>query len=118
MDFDLIFLSKAELKRLRALAKSGDWLLDTKQDSALINHGLVSHQRLSIDSTETLRFHCKINDNGRIFLARLDRDKRNKRSDRRHNWLIALFTTAAGAILSRPLWQLLDCINEFLAGIF
>lgn len=117
MDFDLIFLTKKELNRLKALAKSGDWLLDTGEDHTLINNRLVSHEQLTI-GTGDLRFHCKINDNVKLYLAYLDREAQNKRSDRRHNWLIAPFTTAAGAVLSRPIWQALDQIIEWIQRIF
>ena len=38
------------------------------------------------------------------------RQAAEKRSDRRHDWLIAVFSALAGAFLSKPLWGVLENI--------
>lgn len=38
------------------------------------------------------------------------RQAAEKRSDRRHDWLIAIFSGLAGAFLSKPLWGVLESI--------
>ena len=38
------------------------------------------------------------------------RQAAEKRADRRHDWLIAIFSALAGAFLSKPLWGVLENI--------
>lgn len=43
------------------------------------------------------------------------RQEKEKRSDRAHDWLIAVFSALAGALLSKPLWGTLENIWKMVS---
>ena len=107
MNFENIFLSKKELNRLRKLAKSSQLLPQVPEDTKLINKYLTEHHLLRDENGNILGWHCRIVDRGRDYLKYHDRRSAERRSDRLHDWLIAIASILGGAFLSEPLWNLL-----------
>ena len=107
MNFESIFLSKKELKRLRELAKSNKYLIQMPEDTKLINLHLIEHSLLRDSNGNILGWHCRIKDTGEDYLKYHARRNAQRRSDRLHDWLIAIASMLGGAFLSEPLWNLL-----------
>lgn len=107
MNFENIFLTKQAIKRLRELAKSSEWSKRTPEDSVLINKHLIEHCLLKDSDGNILGWHCRIVDPGRDYLKYHDRRSAERRSDRLHDWIIAIASMLGGAFLSEPLWNLL-----------
>ena len=107
MNFENIFLSKKELKRLRKLAGANRLLLQVPEDTKLINLHLIEHALLRDSNGNALGWHCRIKDTGENYLKYHDRRNAERRSDRLHDWLIAIVSILGGAFLSEPLWNLL-----------
>jgi len=105
MDFENIFLEKKELKRLRKLAKSNQWIKSVPTDSQLINKRLVEHSLFWDTDGNIQGWHSKIIDKGKDYLKYYDRHRNERRSDRLHDWLIAIASMIGGALLSEPLWN-------------
>lgn len=55
-----------------------------------------------------------------VHLAELKRleDDAKVRSQRRHEWRIAIFTTLGGALLSKPLWTGISLLCSWIASFF
>lgn len=48
-------------------------------------------------------------------IARLDeltKQQKEKREQRRHEWVLAIFSALAGALLSEPLWAIINAITS------
>ena len=105
MDFENIFLTEEELKRLKELAKSGKWERHSLHEKGLREHGLVDRMLFRNPDGSSAGLHSKISDKGMIYLKRLEREKKEKRSDRFHDWILAIVSLILGALLSSPLWS-------------
>ena len=107
MNFENIFLSKKELKRIKKLAQSSQPLPQVPEDTKLINKDLAAHDFLRDENGNILGWHCRIADTGRDYLQYHKRRNAERRSERLHDWLIAIASMLGGAFLSEPLWNLL-----------
>lgn len=47
---------------------------------------------------------------GVAYLDEMEKLRQDKAEQRRHDWRLAIFTALAGALLSQPLWALIDSI--------
>ena len=112
MDFDKILVDDKDIRRLRKIAKSENGLPNVPDDSRLRNQWLIS-----CDYRELKPRYSRITPDGRDYLLWLDIRKREKRSERRHSWAVAVFSVIAGAVLSRPLWETIDQIRSFLSNL-
>lgn len=43
-------------------------------------------------------------------LDELEKERKEKADQRRHDWKLAIFTALAGAFLSQPLWSIIDAV--------
>ena len=116
MDFEKIILSTKQVKRLKQLMLYPEGLPRSKEDHDLINYRLIdSMHYINSDKTGTTVY--RINTDGKEYLKWLTFREREKQSDRRHDWIIALFSVLAGAVLSRPLWETIDWIRSLFTSI-
>lgn len=107
-DFESITLTRKELRRLKSLAKAPNGLPRAPEDGTLFNNDLIECPRFGAPPHPYF-----ISVRGKEYLAYLGHRKKDKSSDRRHDWVIAIFSVIVGAVLSRPLWQIID----WLAGL-
>lgn len=68
--------------------------------------GLISYRSSGLDNIRTYRRLDKCI----TYFEDKARQEAEKRADRTHDWLIAVFSALAGAFLSRPLWEILENI--------
>lgn len=59
-----------------------------------------------------------ITDMGIDYLIHLDKQESELRQERRHDWLIALLSTFGGALLSKPVWNALERILDWLGELY
>lgn len=108
-----IFLTPKAYKLLRRIEKGeavtwGD-IDGTEEGNCLSCFELVYVSR----TKENLR----ITEAGRQVLLREAYDKQQTRKEHRHNWLIAVFSTVGGAVLSKPLWEAIEWLTAWLVRI-
>lgn len=116
MDFDSIVLTKKELRRLEQLSNAPGGLPRAVEDQTLYNRKLIfcEHYRNDNGTGSSLYF---ISQDGKDYLGQKKRNDRTERKGRQHDWIIAIFSLIAGAILSRPLWETIDLIIEFFKNL-
>lgn len=56
----------------------------------------------------------EISDLGIDYLVRIDNQAADLREDRRHDWYIALLSTFGGALLSKPLWNAIERLFDWI----
>lgn len=111
MDFDKIILTKKQIKRLMQLTEFPSGLPRAEEDHDLIEYRLIDGiHYINSDRTGTTVY--RINTDGKEYLKWHACREREKQSDRRHNWIVAIFSVLAGAALSRPLWETIDWIRR------
>lgn len=114
MNYDTILLTKEEFRRLEELEKYPNGLPESPCDYNLVNLRLVAHQFYRNEDRTSAGFHSWITDEGRTYLKYTHRQVRERRSDRLHDWIIAVFSILAGALLSRPIWESIDWLVQLL----
>lgn len=77
-----------------------DYLTDRQRVSYLIEEGLVS-------GNAEIGSMISVTAKGIFRLDALTQERRNQAKQRRHEWMLAIFSALAGALLSEPLWTLL-----------
>ena len=112
LTFDQIALSKREYRLLKKTSKHKIALSTCPRLKEL---GLIDE---IFDPVSGYMPHAtgyaQINKNGINYLA-YKRDIETKtRKEHTHNWLIAIFSVVAGALLSKPLWSLIEAIQIVL----
>lgn len=112
MDFENIFLTKDEDKWLRKLSDAATPLPSSQHEKGLMEYGLISRELLRNTDGSSAGLHSIISAKGTAYLAHLSRSKKARRSDRFHDWIIAIVSLILGALLSDPLWEL---IHIFIA---
>lgn len=114
--FDEIFLSR---KDIRILKKSEKASVPTKECKNLLIYKFVDEIKVNNPgylpkSTGT----AQINNLGISYLAYIKAKNNDRKRDHMHDWLVAVFSTLAGAVLSKPLWEFIEWICYALAEIF
>lgn len=104
-----IQLSKGMLKLLKRIDREGSINLEDVKE----NEELNSLHHYSLIYTSRTGKYADITEKGRQVLLHYENAARARRSERRHNWLIAIFSTVGGALLSKPIWTVLEWIAEF-----
>lgn len=120
LSFDEIVLTKAEFKLLASLFEGWqDNHTNMPQAEKLIRQGLARESvtlELKDGTTEETHWHAlHITQRGTDYLAFYKRTKQTETRAFWNDWLIAIFSTVAGALLSKPLW---DCIEKVLSVLF
>lgn len=108
-DFSQIRLSKAELKLLRSVKSSSAPFPDEHYER-LMQHDFIEPSEFPSEG----RIKMIATDRGIDYLAFADSLEASERKNRRHEWLIAIFSTFGGAFLSAPLWDLVHWLWQFL----
>lgn len=120
MNFDKIALTKNEFSLLQDVRDHRATYVDSGMER-LIHLGFVEPDFLiqTTNCTENLNSEISITELGLMYLAYIENSQTAKKQDRRHDWRIAIFSTLGGAILSKPLWDILDslidALSEFLS---
>lgn len=108
-----IHLSKNALRLLKKIykGKSLDWtsIEKTSEYNSLAYFTLINHQRGSNIGNLT--------EKGLQVLLCHQHAEEDRKQEHRHNWLIAVFSTLGGALLSKPLWDGIDLIIEWIQEI-
>lgn len=115
-DFPVIRLSKEERKLLNKFSKFDIQFdkLDEKNRSRakrLQSLNLIQILGREVSVSKTLYF-CKIRERGVSYLRYINDESAKSRKDRAHDWKIAVFTAIAGALLSKPIWTVINQIVE------
>ena len=112
MNFDSIVLTAKQEKRLKEIAKAPEGLPNIPEDAALYNQHLIH-----CDFLQPKPRNSVVTEKGKAYLIKLERSRKEKASDRFHNWLVAIFSVIAGAALSRPLWETIDWLLGIIARL-
>lgn len=103
-----IQLSKGMAKLLKRLERedSVDWeeIESTAEAKSLYYYALIYISRSGK--------YASITEKGRQVLLHYENAADERREERLHNWLIAIFSTIGGALLSKPIWTVLEWIAE------
>lgn len=108
-----IHLNKNAFRLLKKISKgkSLNWVSieETPEYKTLIYFGLISHTHGHKTG--------EITEKGfQVLLHRQHADD-DRKQEHRHNWFIAIFSTLGGAILSRPLWDGIELLIEWVQKI-
>lgn len=108
-----IHLSKRALRLLKRISKGKyvDWtsVERSAEYKTLVYFVLVDHQRgTKIGS---------ITEKGLQVLLSHQHADDDRKQEHRHNWLIAVFSTLGGALLSKPLWDGIEWLTELIQEI-
>lgn len=99
-----IQLTKKAMKLLKTISDAKNYEVSSISDSdafkLLLEYELVSFSR----NGQWVYIVPK----GTQVLLRYENEKRARSQEHRHNWRIAIFSTLGGAILSKPIWDIID----------
>lgn len=108
-----IFLTQKAYKLLRRIEKgevvNWDDIDGTEEGNCLSCFELVYVSRT--------KGNLQITETGRQVLLREAYNKQQTRKEHRHNWLIAIFSTIGGALLSKPIWAGIEWLINWLSQI-
>lgn len=108
-----IHLSKNGYRLLKKISKgkSLDWVAveKTLEYKSLTYFSLIDHRCGSKDGSLT--------EKGLQVLLSHQHAEEDRKEEHRHNWLIAVFSTLGGAILSKPMWDGIDWLIEWIQEI-
>lgn len=107
-----IQLSKKALRLLRAISK-GKYLKwssveKTPEYKTLTYYGLVFRSSSCPSGT--------ITEKGMQVLLCHQHAKENRKQEHLHNWCIAIFSAFAGALLSKPLWDGIERLADWISS--
>lgn len=109
MDFSQIAMSEEEIKLLKE-AKEDSIPMPRQNFERLIQHDFVTLDGVCEDK----RFKIIATERGIDYLAYVESISEADKAARRHDWKIAIFSAFAGALLSDPLWSVLDWISDLV----
>ena len=115
MNFDYIVLTKEEIQRLHQLDEAPNGLDSGPNEKNLMEYRLITknwYHAQTEDGDRKLEPVSIITEEGKMYLNYTSSLKRNQRKGRLHDWLIALFSAACGALLSEPLWEFIRWIFD------
>ena len=114
--FDEIFLSR---KDMRTLKKAEKTIVSTELCEDLLLLGFVEEVKTHIPG-----YRPKSNGTAQITALgsrylKYIKEKRNKiKGEHLHDWLIPIFSVLGGALLSKPIWNGIDCLIKWVSENF
>lgn len=113
-DFPVIALNDQEFLLLKDCEKDIIPVTEQNRNAALRLRDLDFIKIMSQSEESSLEC-CFIRERGRNYLRYKEDEKSKERRANWHDWKIAIFSSFAGALLSRPIWGGIDwLINLFL----
>ena len=118
INFQNIALSKREISLLKDV-RDGIGTYADKGIDRLIQLNLV-YPSWSVQTVSSEPGSCNsdiaLTEDGISYLIYLDNLDRAQRSNRSHDWRIAIFSAFAGALLSKPLWAIIDNVMKWVSN--
>ena len=112
MDFEKIALSNRDYRRLK---KSSAKPIAITKDDMLITLDLIEECRTHVPGyAGSPTGMGRITTTGKLYLAYASSREHIRRKEHTHDWLIAIFSTIGGALLSEPLWNIIHRIIDFV----
>ena len=99
------FIEYGDLVKESVFQNDPDFLSDDLRWNYLLAEGYISGV---LDSGAPLSLTTK----GIMRLDELTHQEREKKQQRRHEWLIAIFSSLVGALLSEPLWAIINALID------
>lgn len=112
VEFSDISLTPDELKALKKLSKRSIRISpnDIKKYSRLKRFAFISMELRNSGAGEIVLI--RLEDRGRDYLLYTKGGEAKEKRGYSHDWKIAVFSTFAGAVLSKPLWAAFDWIIQ------
>lgn len=117
-DFLFIALSDEELELLRILEEKEVIIDEKNRDYAIRMRDLDLIRIFSTDFSDKENYEfCQIRSRGHNYLMYVDKEAAKEKRLFSHNWKITVFSAISGALLSKPLWGILDGIVKMVSNL-